>query len=111
MWIMTSNAFLSVVDKSSEKGCLLVRSRAPKHIKNVFPDANVRETFGTDYRYRADIPRADVAAAVVQQIEAIDYSNFKDSVREKRYHDALMGVWHEMAELQPGGAYARRGSR
>lgn len=111
MWIMTNKAFLSVVDKSTVKGCLLVRARRQQHLKAVFPNATIRESFGTDYRYRADIPRHEVAEVIARQIERINYSNFKDSVHDKKYHDALMGVWHEMAELQPGGAYARRGNQ
>lgn len=111
MWIMTNKAFLSVVDKSTQPGCLLVRARRREHLKAVFPDAKVRESFGTDYRYRADIPRSEVGAVIAKQIEGIDYTNFKDSVAERKYHDALMGVWHEMADLQPGGPYARRGGQ
>lgn len=109
MWIMTSKAFLSVVDKSTDPACLLVRARRREHLKAVFPEANIRESFGTDYRYRADIPRREVAEVIAAQIEGVDYTNFKDSVKERNYHDALMGVWHEMADLQPGGPYARRG--
>lgn len=108
MWIMTNKAFLSVVDKSTQKGCLLVRARRMEHLKAVFPYAKVRETFGTDYRYRADIPREAVAEAIAEQIRGVDYTNFKDSVLDHDYHDALMGVWHDMADLQPGGPYARR---
>lgn len=109
MWIMTNRAFLSVVDKSTQKGCLLVRARRKEHLKAVFPHAKVRETFGTDYRYRSDIHREAVAEAIAEQIRGVDYTNFKDSVRDGDYHDALLNVWHDMADLQPGGAYARRG--
>lgn len=108
MWIMTNKGFVSIVDKSEVPGCLMVRARRPGHIKNLFPSAKVRESFGTDYRYRADIPRYEAASVIAREIAGIGYSNFKDSVKEKAYHDALMGVWHELGDLQPGGPYSRR---
>lgn len=108
MWIMTNKAFVSVVDKSMVEGCLLVRARNRAHLKALFPTAKVRESFGTDYRYRADVPRSEVARVAAEQVERIDYTNFKDSVPNNRYHDALMGVWRALSYLQPGGPYARR---
>lgn len=111
MWIMTNKAFVSVVDKSNEAGCLLVRGRCRDHITAIFPKAKVRESIGTDYRYRADIPRSEVARAMAREVERIEYDNFKDSVRDDDYHDALMGVWSCMGKLQPGGPYGRGNRR
>lgn len=108
MWICLNNAFLSIVDKSTVRGCLLVRSRRPNDIRAVFPQAVVQESFGTDYRYRANIPRDVVANAIARNILDIDYDNFKDSVADDRLHDACNRVWGVMGQLQPGGPYSRR---
>lgn len=107
MWLMLNDAFLSIVDKSTKPGRLLVRARRPGDIERVFPGVNVRESFGTDYRYRADVPRQRVATEVAGRLMAVDYSNFKSSTKDRPLHDAYMRVWNVMERLQPGGAYAR----
>ena len=107
MWISTNVAFLSVVHKGCAPDELLVRARVAGHIEAVFPQAKVTESFGTDYRYRAVLKRDEVAAAMVSAVMGLEYSNFKDSVRNNRLHDAYSCVWHEMGRLQPGGPYSR----
>lgn len=109
MWIMFNDAFLSIVDKSKMQGHLLVRARRPGDIEKIFPGITSRESFGTDYRYRADVPRTRVATAIGELVmTGINYRNFKSSTKDKPLHDAYMGVWNVMERLQPGGAYARR---
>jgi hypothetical protein len=107
MWLCLREGFLSVVDKSPQAGCLVVRARVKKHLKAIFPNAQVHESRNTDYRYRAHIPRREVAARIVDEIMSLSYSNFKDSVRDGDYHDALFGVWKTLGDLQPGGPYSR----
>lgn len=107
MWLCLNNAFLSVVDKSDVPGCLLVRARRKGDIERIFRAAKVRESDGTDYRYRANIPRHVVAQTIANAITDIDYNNFKDSVPDDRLHDAYSRVWGVMGQLQPGGPYGR----
>ncbi len=99
MWVFMSDGFLSIVDKSSQSGCLLVRARDAAHITNVFPNADVREGGGTDYQFRADIPREEVARVLAERVEAIDYDNFKSSIRDHRLHDACMRVWQALVSI------------
>jgi hypothetical protein len=109
MWIMLNNAFLSIVDPkapySGGKGPvsdkLLVRARIKGDIEAVFPGAKVAETPKRDYRYRAEISRADVANAMAAEVLKLGYGNFKGSVPDKRRHDAYADVWSVMyAEQQ-----------
>lgn len=111
MWLCLNNAFLSVVHKECAPDELLVRSRRPNDIRNVFPKANVRESFGTDYRYRAVVKRTEVAAKLSEIAMSYMASNFKGSVDDDRLHDAYNRVWGVMGNLQPGGPYARNYSR
>jgi len=106
MWICLNKAFLSVVYKECAEDELLVRARCANHIKNVFPKARVKKSYGTDYAFRARIKRAEVIAAMTAEIEAIGYGNFKDSVHDRPLHDAYMGVWGVMSHLQPHKPYA-----
>lgn len=104
MWIFLSGSFLSIVDKGDPTGStLLVRSRKAGDIEAVFPDAEVIEGGGTDYRYRARVDREQVAQAMADQVRAVTYPNFKGAVRDRDRHDAYMDVWSAMMRFQEGG--------
>lgn len=106
MWLCLSDAFLSIVDKDCEPDELLVRARRDGDIERVFPGAKVEVTLGNDYRCRARIKRADIAAAMTQRIMGLGYSNFKGSVSDDQLHRAYMDVWSAIGKLQPGGPYS-----
>ena len=100
MWICTSTSFLSVVADRDNKDRLLVRARLKGHIESVFPNTVIFTKANSDYLYRSFIPRSEVAQVIAKQVEAITYDNFKNSVKSKPYHDALLGFWQIMARLQ-----------
>ena len=100
MWIMTNKSFLSVVANRDDEKTLLVRARLAGHIESVFPDAKIFYKTGSDYLYRALIPREQVAQVIAKQITEINYDNFKNSVKNRPYHDALLGIWTIMYRLQ-----------
>lgn len=107
MWIMFKDAFFSVVDKAVKPACLVVRARRPGDIERYFPGAQVAETPGNDYLFRAEIRREDVAAMLTRYVMELDAPNFKASVKDEALHDAYVGVWGIMGRLQPGGPYGR----
>ncbi len=100
MWLCLSNAFLSIVSKNGNPDQFCVRSRCRVHITNIFPDAEVIEKPGTDYRYRAFINRSEVAKIIGEYIMQINYTNFKDSVKDKELANAYYAVWARMFEYQ-----------
>jgi hypothetical protein len=109
MWICLNDAFLSIVTPSADEpnsDTLLVRARRPGDIEGVFPDAKVEKRPERDYLFRALVPREKVAMAIAGQLMAIDYSNFKDSVRDRKLHDAYATTWSTMAKLQPTRPYS-----
>ncbi len=102
MWICTTNAFLSMVDKDCAFDELLVRARVAGHIEAIFPDAKVTQSDSTDYMFRAKVKRSKIAAAMSRIVlDEIKYPNFKDAVRNNRLHDAYAAVWSVMVRLQP----------
>lgn len=111
MWIMFNNAFLSVVDKAPDPDQLVVRARVEGHIEAVFPNAQVIRDASGDYLFRAFIDRADVADAMFKAVMNINYPNFKNSIKDNRYHDACSRVWGVMSGLQPVRPYSGRPSR
>lgn len=101
MWVYLTDALLSIVAHRDRPGHLLVRARFAGDIERIFPSAEVTETPDADYRFRATIPRADVAKAVADAAMAINYPNFKATLRggttaererAEAYHDAHYGA-------------------
>jgi hypothetical protein len=113
MWVCLNSAFLSIVEPTGQDlntgDMLLVRARRKGDIESVFPNAAVEKRPERDYLFRALIPRQEVAAAMADQVRAIGYPNFKDSVKNNRLHDAYAAVWGIMAKLQPTRPYSGRG--
>jgi hypothetical protein len=102
MWIFLKDAFLSVVYKGCNPHEVMVRARVAGDIKRVFPRAKEISGLGTDYPFRAVVTREELAEALTNEVEGIDYSNFKSSVRDSARHDAYMDVWSAMVKLQHG---------
>ncbi len=102
MWIFLPDSMLSIVQKpgDAKAGTLTVRARIKGDIERVFPEAAVAENAGTDYRFRASIPREQVAKAMHDQVMALDYSNFKGAVKDRARHDAYLRCWSAMHALQ-----------
>ena len=96
MWLVTSKSFISVVQKPGDTDLLTVRARIKGDIENTFPDAKVEANKGTDYKYRAKVPRDLVAKAMHDQVMALAYSNFKNTVKDKKRHDAYLEIWSAM---------------
>ena len=109
MWVCLNKAFFSIVHKECKPDELLVRARRAGDIESVFPGAVVVKSPSTDYLFRAVLPRARVAEVIAAEITAINYGNFKDSVRNGSLHDAYSSVWGVMARLQPTRPYSGRG--
>jgi hypothetical protein len=111
MWLFTSNGFLSIVDKAPNPDQLVVRARCEGHIEAVFPDAKVIRDGSGDYLFRAFIDRPDVADALFKAVMDLDYPNFKNSIKDDRYHNACSSVWGVMSRLQPVPPYSGGSSR
>ena len=100
MWIFLPESFVSVVQKPGDTDMLTVRARIKGDIESVFPEAKVEANKGTDYKYRARVPRATVAQVMHDQVMALNWSNFKGAVKGKKRHDAYMNVWSAMYAAQ-----------
>ncbi len=108
MWVMLNDAFLSIVKKDCGTDGLLVRARRPGDIERVFGRrVRVTRSEDADYLFRAVISRADVEEAMEREIGRIDYANFKSSVEDKELHDAYLGVWTAMSQVQNPRPYSK----
>ncbi len=101
MWLCMTESFLSIVDKGDpSRQTLLVRARYPGDIERVFPEAEVVEGAGTDYRFRARIDRGVVALRMAEAIRDINYPNFKSAVPDRARHDTYAACWRHLLSWQ-----------
>ena len=98
MWLFTSQGFISVVaDKDNpETGNLLVRARDRNHLSDLFPNAEIFCKTPSDYKWRAWVLRDEVSSLLQSQIDNLNYTNFKNSIPDNKYHDACLDVWNVM---------------
>lgn len=95
------NSFFSIVADVINPDNLMVRARDSTSIPTIFGDKyEVLVTKENDYRYRAFIPREEVMIAIARELYKIDYTNFKDAVKNKQLHDSYIGVWYNMLLYQ-----------
>lgn len=82
MWIFTSNGFVSAVAHRTKPNHLMVRARAKEHIAWLAErvGAQPEHTPDADYEWRVTVTRETFEGFVLEQIKAIDYDNFKNSI-------------------------------
>lgn len=100
MWICLNNAFFSIVASDRDPDVLNVRARRDGDLERIFPGHTVHARAHSDYAFRAFIPRPVVAAVIAQQVDAIGYTNFKNSVEDDALHNAYADVWVVMQAVQ-----------
>lgn len=100
MWIFLPDSFISVVQKPGDTDTLTVRARIKGDIEAVFPQVKVVANKGTDYKYRARVPRQVVAQVLHDQVMGLNWGNFKGAVKDPKRHEAYMDVWSAMYATQ-----------
>ena len=105
MWLMTSadgaGAFLSIVKKDCRENELLVRARRSGDIARFLGQRRLECIVTTaDYLVRAPIPVEALVDGFRTSLAAIQYRSYKDSVKDREVHNALIEVWHSMAKIQ-----------
>jgi hypothetical protein len=100
MWLSLSKGFLSVVALKDEPNMVMVRARRKEHLTEYFAGQNVLYTKNADYPYRVICSKIALTAMVTRYIEQLDYTNFKDSVKNHQLHHAYLNVWSTMTGLE-----------
>ena len=110
MWLFTKHGFFSAVCARQGNGKhgqpvdpsrIMVRARVRGHLEALqsrFPDqlggSEILDSGGTDYAYRAKVPREQVAKAIHDQIMGITYDNFKNSIKDDDHHELYFFIPH-----------------
>lgn len=100
MWIWTNQSFVSIVEHRDDQAKLIVRGRFRGDVDRFLLAPIEVETPDADYRFRATAYRADVEAAILRAAKAIDYPNFKDSIRVTWRAKVAAAVWRVMFAAQ-----------
>ena len=111
MWLITNFGFFSVVQKPDDPklGTLTVRSRVLEDLESLKEQyfkqtmGEIQVNAGTDYKYRAKVPREAMAGAMSQIIMELNYSNFKNSVAENQGYkraSVYSKLWDTLYNLQ-----------
>jgi hypothetical protein len=101
MWVCLNDGFLSVVTDKTDSSRLLVRARRKVDLVNVVgPNAKIEHTPANDYHWRTYIPREEFKQLMMDRIDGIDYTNFKQSVKSEDLHDLYLGFWTDHRNYQ-----------
>lgn len=105
MWIYTPSGFVSAVAKSKNSTDLTVRGRDRQSLDELAALTGNAVTIGegTDYPYRVIVPREQFKSWLTQQVDDLDYGNFKSeaaAVRGYDYAHTLGKVWSANLELE-----------
>jgi len=94
MWFCFNDGFVSVVSDNRDPARLLVRARQKQALLNILGnDVEVVENTGSDYRWRTFVDRKRFSALIAARVEDVDYTNFKNSVKDMDLHDLYMEFW------------------
>ena len=100
MWVCSNVGFISIVQDNQRPNILKVRARKREHLEKLFPGHEILELRHRDYRFRVIVDRPTVAQLLFdlviaegQRPGAVNYGNFKDSVRDHRLHDLYADFW------------------
>ncbi len=102
MWLCTNYGFFSVVklpDYRKEDGDNLpeetfaVRTRVKKHLEQGFPDKKIWEYPFSDYEFRVYCTCQEINKFFLDEIQNVNYTNFKSSVTDKKLHNFFLGIW------------------
>jgi hypothetical protein len=110
MWICLNDAFLSAVQDRDNVDRLCVRARKYSHLQHLFPETEIVVTPHADYACRVFVTKHEFAQMLIRKVGEIQYTNFKNSVRERALHDLYSEFWlQHRAYQQAGTSPDRRG--
>ena len=101
MWIVTNKSFMSVVQDKKNQNLFVVRARINGDLEEFLgPNAIVLETDDSDYRFRSFVHKDIFAKKMTEHINSIDYTNFKDSIKDLDRKTWYTKIWSIMFDVQ-----------
>ena len=103
MWVFSETGFISAISKSGDLFQVRARDRQSLEDLAVSTGVEIIKTPQGDYPYRVELAREQFITWMVDQMEAIDYNNFKSRVHDTRGYEfvsPLHQVWSTMHEVE-----------
>jgi hypothetical protein len=106
MWMLTTRGFFSVVAHRHDDALVLIRARVRDDLLALRPLAPGLEPYsegGSDYPWRAEMPRDEWARVAALLAAEIDYENFKSAIADRQGDDRAIvysQVWSVLRELE-----------
>jgi hypothetical protein len=89
-----------------------VRARRKVDLVNIFgPDLEIVETPDADYRWRIFLEREAFKQIVNSRIDAINYTNFKNSVNDQDLHRMYVELWEQHSNYGATDPATRKADR
>ena len=111
MWLFTQHGMVSVVQHREDPNMLLVRSREPNVLRELFKGlqkkTRIHKLPNADYRYRAMVDRDGFWDVMIRQINQIDYPNFKNHLLNEKKVD--MNTYRAYEEVYYAAAFLENG--
>src|SRR5262245_8699789 len=108
MWILSKGTgFISVVAHDTDPDSVRVRARKREHLAKAFPLADIIELADADYRWHANVPRLELIAVIVGEIDDMDYtSHVKEEVTgdDRQFYGAMLACWSALYRMQQDDA-------
>jgi hypothetical protein len=101
MWICTNYGFFSAVlidkgrygsDENPDEE-YAVRARTKEHLKTGFPNKLIFTYDNSDYKYRVYCTNKELLEFMFREVNKIDYTNFKNSVKNFKLHNFFGDIW------------------
>jgi hypothetical protein len=113
MWLFTEKGFVSAVQHRDDSNYLMVRARDRVSLEALadYSQADIKVSPEGDYPYRVTVAKNVFANWVQEQIEILDYPNFKNQVavtRGKSFASILSGVWSVMLKAEDDESHEAR---
>ena len=93
MWLFTNHGIFSIVQHTKRKDTLLVRARRKEHLESYFSGYKIQYTPERDYQYRIFMSRKNLGDFLFNSVQDIDYTNFKNSIHDKKIKSIAKMVW------------------
>ena len=109
MWVFTQHRMVSVVQHREDPNMLLVRSREPNVLRELFKgtETRIHKLPKADYRYRALVDRDGFWDVMIRQINQINYPNFKNHLLNEKRVD--MNTYRADEEVYYAAAFLENG--
>lgn len=99
-WFCFNDGFVSVVQSDTDPDILMVRARRIEILETLFDEDRIKQYDFSDYRFRVFCLREEWQDIVSERIENINYSNFKNSVKDEELHKMYQNFWWIHANYQ-----------